>query len=51
MYFTYTDLVESIELGDHRIKNYFDTFGFVVIKNVLSKSDFKNANTKYKRFN
>ena len=42
MYIKYEDLKSAIEVQDPRIKNYFDTFGFVVIKDVLDKSEFKN---------
>jgi len=47
MYFDYKDLISSIDSGDLKIKNYFDTFGFVVIKNIVNKNDFKRLMLEY----
>ena len=41
MYFTRKELEHSISFNDKRIKNFFDTFGFVVIRQMIPKKDFK----------
>ena len=35
MYFEKSELISSINSGDKKISNYFNTFGFVVIKNFI----------------
>jgi ectoine hydroxylase-related dioxygenase (phytanoyl-CoA dioxygenase family) len=39
--------MEAIAKGDSRIRNYFDTFGFVVVRNALDKDEFKKLLTEY----
>ena len=41
MYFTKAELEQSISFNDKRIKKFFDTFGFVVIREMIPKKDFK----------
>jgi hypothetical protein len=47
MYFKYQDLISSIGNDDKKIKNFFDTFGFVVIRGAVNKSDFKKLLREY----
>lgn len=47
MYFQRKELEQSIASKDKRIKNYFDTFGFVVIRNMIPKKDFKMLLKEY----
>lgn len=47
MYIEHKKLLEYIENGDEKIKNYFDTFGFVVVKNILNKKEFKKYLKEY----
>ena len=49
MEYSYKELKISITNGDERIKNYFDTFGYVVIRGVLSDSEFKEMLREYDR--
>lgn len=56
MYLNYKDLEKSIKNKDQKYKNYFDTFGFLVIKNFIDKNDFNKFLKEYdeqykKRFN
>jgi hypothetical protein len=47
MYISYKDLSRDIESGNPNVKNYFDTFGFVVIQDVLDKKEFKKYLKEY----
>ena len=47
MYFTKKELEQSISFNDKRIKNFFDTFGFVVIRQMIPKKDFKMLLKEY----
>ena len=47
MYFTRKELEQSINAQDERIKNFFDTFGFVVIREMIPKKDFKMLLREY----
>jgi hypothetical protein len=47
MYWTKNELDQAMRSGDFKIRNYFDTFGFVVIKGILNKEEFKELYTEY----
>lgn len=47
MYIEYSELKKVIHESDNKVKNYFDTFGFVVIKNVINKEEFKKFLKEY----
>ena len=47
MYISYKDLARDIANNDFKVKNYFDTFGFVVIQNILDKAEFKEFLKEY----
>ena len=47
MFCTRQELYSAIDRKDERIKNFFDTFGFVVIKNMLNASEYKNLKEEY----
>jgi hypothetical protein len=47
MYFEKSELISSINSGDNKISNYFNTFGFVVIKNFIDKPDRKKIKKNY----
>lgn len=47
MYFEKSELTLSINSDNNKIKNYFDTFGFVVIKNFIDKSERKKLKRNY----
>lgn len=47
MFCTKKVLYRAIDQRDLTIKNYFDTFGFVVIKNMLSKSEYNSLKSEY----
>ena len=49
MYFSSKELKQSIAANDERIKNYYDTFGFVVIRNMIPSKDFKKLHKEYDR--
>ena len=49
MYFNAHDLNESIKDNDYRIKNYFDTFGFVVIRGFIDSKDRKSILENYNK--
>lgn len=47
MYIGWKDLSRDIESGNPKVKNYFDTFGFVVIQDILDKKEFKKYLKEY----
>jgi ectoine hydroxylase-related dioxygenase (phytanoyl-CoA dioxygenase family) len=47
LYFSIDELNDEIRNGQDKIKNYFDTFGFVVIKKILKPEDFKKLYKEY----
>jgi len=47
MYFHMDDLEKAINAKDNQIKNYYETFGFVVIKNFIGKNDLSEIKTNY----
>lgn len=47
MYIDYKEFQEKNIQSDDRIKNYFDTFGFIVIKNVFNNREFKKYLKEY----
>lgn len=47
MYWPKEFLDQSIDEDDFRLRNFFDTFGFIVIRNFLSSGDFKKLSTEY----
>jgi len=47
MYFSYDELINSISVNDPKIKNYLDTFGFVVVRGVLNSSEYKTMLREY----
>ncbi|HEU5048623.1 MAG TPA: phytanoyl-CoA dioxygenase family protein [Rickettsiales bacterium] len=47
MKWTKSELLEAIQAGDPKIRNYFDTFGIVVIKGLLTKKEFKQLLCEY----
>jgi len=47
MYIHYSELENYINANDDKVKNYFDTFGFVVIKGVLDRKQFKKYLREY----
>ena len=49
MYFSAKELEQSIASNDERIKNYYDTFGFVVIRKMIPNKDFKKLTKEYDR--
>jgi len=47
MYFHINDLKKAIKAKDYRIKNYYETFGFVVIRNFIKKNDLGEIKINY----
>jgi hypothetical protein len=47
MYFEKRELVTSINSNNNKIRNYYDTFGFVVIRNFIDKSERKILKRNY----
>ena len=47
MYYEFKDLEVAIKNKDQKIKNFFDTFGFVVIRNIIKKEDFNKLLKEY----
>lgn len=47
MYFEKSELVSSINSNDNKIRNYFDTFGFVVIRNFIDKTERNKLKKNY----
>jgi hypothetical protein len=47
MFCTKDDIYLAIQNNDKKIKNYFDIFGFVVIKGMISKSEYLRLATEY----
>ncbi len=47
MYFHIDDLEKAIKAKDYRIKNYYETFGFVVIKNFIRKNELSEIKVNY----
>ena len=49
MYFTKQELYESINKNDSKIKNYLETFGFIIIKDMLPKNEFVNIKKEFNK--
>ncbi len=47
MHVNYKVLRSAIESGDRRYANFYDTYGFLVIRNLLSKQEFKECVREY----
>lgn len=47
MYIEFKEFVQLVQNSDDRVKNYFDTFGFIVIKNVFDRVEFKKYLKEY----
>ena len=47
MFWTKDQLMAAIDAKDPTLRNYFDTFGFVVLKGFLNKDDFKKLLKEY----
>lgn len=49
MYFSAEEVNHSIQTNDSGIRNFFNTFGFCVIRNFYSKEDYKTLTREYDR--